>query len=119
MNVKNEISEELRSLSTLAPSISRQTPYEVPEGYFLTFPASAIQRINDVPAGRANDVPAEQANAGLAGWKEPKPLTFTVPDGYFEGFAKGVLDRIKAGAGASQAPGMDQLPGNDQDSDPD
>lgn len=78
MNVKNEISEELRSLSALVASISRQTPYEVPEGYFLNFPASVLLRVS-------------------------KPLTFSVPDGYFEGFAKGVLDRIKAGE-ASKVP---------------
>jgi hypothetical protein len=41
-------------------------------------------------------------------------LTFSVPDGYFEGFAKGVLDRIKAGAGAQQASGADEVAGPDQ-----
>ncbi len=87
MNVKNEISEELRSLSALVASISRQTPYEVPEGYFVNFPASVLLRVS-------------------------KPLTFTVPDGYFEGFAKGVLDRIKASAAAGPAASddTDQLP---------
>ncbi len=91
MNVKNEISEELRSLSALVASISRQTPYEVPEGYFLTFPASVLLRVS-------------------------KPLTFSVPDGYFEGFAKGVLDRIKAGE-ASKVP-VNQ-PAADGHADPD
>jgi hypothetical protein len=77
MEAKNEISQELMSLSTVVAAISRQTPYEVPEGYFTTFPTRAIRRIGE--------------------WNEAKSLKFSVPEGYFEGFAKGVLDRIKAG----------------------
>src|SRR5579872_3067431 len=79
MNVKNEISEELRSLSALIATISRQTPYEAPDGYFTSFPDVIMQR--------------------LGGWKEAKSMNFSVPEGYFEGFAQSVLDRIKAGSG--------------------
>ena len=85
MNVKNEISEELRSLSALVASISRQTPYEVPEGYFANFPTLTVRRINP-------ETPQ------IEGLESVKPLTFNVPEGYFEGFAQGVLARIKAGA---------------------
>src|ERR1700744_3394898 len=75
MNVRNEISLELQSLSALVDSISRQTPYEVPDGYFNSFPALVLQ-------------------------KAVKPLTFSVPEGYFEGFAQSVLHRIKSGTGS-------------------
>jgi hypothetical protein len=78
MNVKNDISEELKLLSAVVAAISRQTPYEVPEGYFLDLSARALRQVN----------------------VQSKPLTFSVPEGYFEGFAEQVLNKIKAGAGA-------------------
>ena len=81
MNVRNDISEELRSLSAVVAAISRQTPYEVPEGYFLDLPARVLLQV-----GRQ---------------EESKPLTFSVPEGYFEGFAQQVLNRIKSGAAAA------------------
>jgi hypothetical protein len=80
MNVRNDISEELRSLSAVVAAISRQTPYEVPEGYFLALPAQVLLKVR--------------------GREEYKPLTFSVPEGYFEGFAQQVLDRIKSVAAA-------------------
>jgi hypothetical protein len=80
MNVKNEISEELRSLSALVATISRQTPYEAPDGYFTSFPTQMMQRL------------------------AAKSMTFSVPEGYFEGFAQSVLDKIKVGSGPSKRP---------------
>lgn len=85
MNVKNDISEELRSVSELVATISRRTPYEVPEGYFLELPVRILRKIS---AG-------EQA----------KSLKFTVPEGYFEGFAQQVLNRIKS---SSPAPAREE-----------
>ena len=76
MDGKNEISVELGSLSGLVSGISRQTPYEAPDGYFDQFPAQVQARI----AARSS--------------------TFSVPGGYFDGFAAQVLSRIKAGSGA-------------------
>ena len=61
---------ELRALSELVSGISRQTPYEVPVGYFDRLPPLVISRIGG---------------------------TFQVPDGYFEGFAARILARIKTG----------------------
>jgi hypothetical protein len=84
MNVKNEISEELRSLSALVATISRQTPYEAPEGYFTSFPDVMMQRIG--------------------GWKKAKSMNFSVPQGYFEGFAQSVLDRIKDASKTGSGP---------------
>src|SRR5579872_2348298 len=75
MNVKNDISEELRSVSATVASISRQTPYEVPEGYFLELPTLVMQKVTI--------------------WEPSKSLKFTVPEGYFEGFAQQVLNRVK------------------------
>jgi hypothetical protein len=75
MDVKNEISVELRSLSALVSGISRQTPYGAPEGYFDQLPTQVLSRI------------------------AAKSSTFSVPNGYFDGFASQVLARIKAGAG--------------------
>jgi hypothetical protein len=90
MEVKNEISQELISLSAVVAAIGRQTPYEVPEGYFSAFPALTLRRISE--------------------WNMAKSLKFNVPEGYFEGFAKGVLDRIKAGdiPNALLTPGVDE-----------
>jgi len=74
MDAKKEISVELGLLSGLVSGISRQTPYEVPGGYFDHLPAQVLSRI------------------------AAKSPTFAIPDGYFEGFASQVLARIKAGA---------------------
>jgi hypothetical protein len=94
MDVRNDISEELRSLSAVVAAISRQTPYEVPEGYFLDLPARVLLK-----AGRQH----------VRGQEEYKSLTFSVPEGYFEGFAQQVLNRIKSVAGAAE-PGAGEDP---------
>jgi hypothetical protein len=81
MKAKNEILEELKSLSTVISTISRQNPYGLPEGYFAVFPDLMMRRLK----------------AGIG----PSASPFQVPEGYFEGFAGGVLARIKAGQGLS------------------
>ncbi|HEV2479538.1 MAG TPA: hypothetical protein VGS79_07730, partial [Puia sp.] len=97
--MKNDISEELRSLSALVATISRETPYQAPEGYFVHFPTTVLERVlSDLP-GVLPDLPR------VAG----KPLTFSVPEGYFEGFAQQVLSRIKAGSGPSAGMGEEEL----------
>jgi hypothetical protein len=73
MDVKNDILEELRSVSELVATISRETPYRVADDYFTDLPSRLLLRIKTVH----------------------KPLAFNVPDGYFEGFAEGVLARIR------------------------
>jgi hypothetical protein len=95
MQAKNEILEELRSLSTVIDKISRQTPYGLPEGYFNDFPDFMMRRLMGDPLSAA---------IGLSG-PSPSPSPFQVPEGYFEGFAGGVLARIKAGQGAKTYPG--------------
>ena len=80
MNGMNDISEELRLLSELVATISRQTPYRVADDYFTDLSTRVMLRIKT----------------------QHKPLAFNVPDGYFEGFAEGLLARIKAGARAGK-----------------
>ncbi|HVS98731.1 MAG TPA: hypothetical protein VHE54_19705 [Puia sp.] len=89
MNGTNEILEELRSLSPSVAGISRLTPYQVPEDYFKQLPETALKRVS--------------------GWKDAKSLTYNVPEGYFDGFAQGVLARIKAGAAAADADPVSDL----------
>jgi hypothetical protein len=88
MDVKNDISEELRLLSAVVAAISRQTPYEVPEGYFLDLSARVLQQVSGQYVGGQH----------VRGQAESKPLTFSVPEGYFEGLAQQVLNRIRSGA---------------------
>jgi len=82
MNVKNDISEELRSLSELVATISRQTPYRVADDYFTSLSSRILLRLKT----------------------QHKPMVFNVPEGYFDGFAEGLLARIKAGAGSAGKP---------------
>lgn len=83
MDERNEISVELRALSELVSGISRQTPYQVPVGYFEQLPSNVMSRI-------AAAAP-----------------TFQVPDGYFDRFATSVLDRIKQGASIPMGESVD------------
>jgi hypothetical protein len=76
MNVKNDISEELRLLSELVATISRETPYRVTEDYFTDLSSRVLVRIKT----------------------QHKPVAFNVPEGYFDQFAEGLLARIKSGA---------------------
>lgn len=103
MNVKNDILEELRSLSALVATISHETPYRAPEGYFLSFPSVVLERVQPSLIKTARDF---QRVAGLT---TSKPLTFNVPEGYFEGFAQQVLNRIKAGSGPSTGTGEEEM----------
>src|ERR1700722_5956036 len=99
MNVKNDISEELRSLSALIATISRETPYQAPEGYFLSFPMVVLE---SVQTGLPRVTGIEKAN----------PLAFSVPEGYFEGFAQQVLNRIKTGMSNDTGSGLADDTGN-------
>lgn len=106
MDVKNEISEELRSLSAFVATISREDPYRAPDGYFSELAAMILQRLQAFSPGR--EAP------GLGDLENAKPLTFNVPDGYFEGFAQQVLNRIKAGADAAGTTAGKVLPEPDE-----
>ena len=79
MNGRNEILDELKSLSVTVAGIGREMPYAVPEGYFDQLSGRALERV--------------------AGWESDKSLIYSVPEGYFDQFAQGVLAKIRAGAG--------------------
>ena len=101
MNAKNEILEELRLLSAVVNDISRETPYRVPAGYFDGFPALMLSLTGEA-AGAERSFFATEKDKSLISKDMPQIsqdmlLTFSVPEGYFEGFAQGVLDKIKAG----------------------
>jgi hypothetical protein len=95
MQAKNEILEELRLLSAVVSGISRETPYGEPAGYFDGFPARMAYMVDR--AGFGADSAPEGPGELPSFLKKDKSLTFNVPEGYFEGFAQGLLDRIKAG----------------------
>jgi hypothetical protein len=85
MQAKNDISDELRSLSALVEGIGRQTPYKLPEGYFAGLPQEVLNRV-------ARMAIHDESVVDL-----PKSLIFSVPEGYFDNLASQVLGRIKAG----------------------
>src|SRR5579859_1209335 len=80
MNGKNDISNELRSLSELVATISRETPYRVVDDYFMDLPDRVLLRVQT----------------------HHKPLTFSVPEGYFDRFAEELLARIKSSAAGAE-----------------
>ena len=90
MEAKNDILEEVRSLSALVATISRETPYRVPAGYFINFPELVLER---AVTTLTITTPLTTTTPVIAA---SKPLTFSVPDGYFEGFAQQMLARIKS-----------------------
>lgn len=100
MQLKNEILEELGRLSMVVAGIGRQTPYGVPEGYFVGFPEKMLRIL------LTEDT---EEKALSAGWgKEP---SFSVPAGYFEGFASRMMDKIKAQQGEQVQDAREELAG--------
>jgi hypothetical protein len=115
MNAKNEILEELRMLSAVVKDISRETPYRVPAGYFDGFPALMLGLTGEAVGTQRpffatekdkslgfKDISLESkdfplGSKGFSLESKDIPPTFSVPEGYFEGFAQGLLDKIKAG----------------------
>ncbi len=88
MQAKNDISDELRSLSALVEGIGRQVPYGLPEGYFEGLPLMILNRIEE--AKLASNL--------------SKSLTFSVPEGYFDDFASRVLGRINSMSSPASSP---------------
>jgi hypothetical protein len=90
MQAKNDISDELRSLSALVEGIGRQVPYGLPEGYFEGLPLMILNRIEE--AKLASNL--------------SKSLTFSVPEGYFDDFASRVLGRINLMSSPASSPAL-------------
>jgi len=126
MQAKNDISDELRSLSALVEGIGRQIPYELPEGYFEGLPQLILGEVrnriaalglshgspNSLPDSPATEFPADGVTEAILASNLSKSLTFSVPEGYFDDFASRVLGRIKAGSVSKDFSGKDLL-GND------
>jgi len=83
----NEILNELEQLSMVVAGISRQLPYEAPAGYFSEFPDKML----------ALPKPDAIKEAPSPDWG--KSPVMSVPEGYFEGFASRMMDKIRAQAG--------------------
>jgi hypothetical protein len=112
MQAKNDISDELRSLSALVEGIGRQIPYELPEGYFEGLPPLILGKVldriarlavsngspNGSPDGPTAEFQADGAEEAILASNLSKSLAFSVPEGYFDDFASQVLGRIKAGS---------------------
>lgn len=78
-----EILTELEQLSMVVARISRELPYEAPAGYFSEFPETMLALLNqNVP----ETAPSPDWGKGPA---------MSVPEGYFEGFAARMMDKIK------------------------
>jgi hypothetical protein len=88
MDGNNNISEELRLISELLATISRVTPYGLPDGYFEGL---ADRVLDQVRAGASDDT----GMPDFLGSASSIPA-YSVPEGYFEGFAGKLMDRIKA-----------------------
>ncbi|HVW60747.1 MAG TPA: hypothetical protein VHC48_11940 [Puia sp.] len=85
MQLKKEILEELGQLSMVVAGIPRQMPFEVPEEYFTAFSEKMLNLLTQ-----------DSEDRPLAPEWGKKPV-FSVPGGYFEGFAARMMDRIKMG----------------------
>ena len=96
MDAKNEISEELRLLSAAVNNISRDTPYQVPAGYFDGFPVLLLSHLGEL----GEELPSFRST------KKDNSLTFSVPEGYFDNFAQNLLDKIKAGVMGESVSGL-------------
>jgi len=79
----NEILNELEQLSMVVAGISRQLPYEAPAGYFSEFPDKMLA------------LPKQDAVKEAPSPDWGKSPVMSVPEGYFEGFASRMMDKIK------------------------
>jgi hypothetical protein len=100
----NEILNELEQLSMVIAGISRELPYEAPDGYFSEFPGKCLARLERLsPNALASSEPVPNAVAPNAPSPSPDPNpswgkgpSMSVPDGYFENFASRMMDKIRA-----------------------
>jgi len=86
MQRSQEILNELEQLSMVIAGISRQMPYEAPEGYFSEFPPKMLTLLGQ---NALENAPSPDWGKGPA---------MSVPEGYFEGFASRMMDKIRTQA---------------------
>ena len=110
MTGKDNILEELRLISGFLATLSRVTPYGLPDGYFDGLAGQVLDQIRDHEAVLSSGLkPAQQPNSLVSDnqgsvYSEADSLgpdnqksVYSVPEGYFEGFAGNLMSRIKAG----------------------
>lgn len=91
MNKSKPILEELDSISPQLAMLHGQVPYNVPEGYFESFPVSMLYIINNKLSQDENV--SDQRVPGLL--EMPKAMPFSVPDQYFDKLAGNLIDKIR------------------------
>ena len=113
MEGKENILEELRLVSGFVAAISRVTPYGLPDGYFDRLADRILDRLRAEALLRKQELagPEESQDASGPGAGIPdfsgsgsdflksgsSAPAYSVPTGYFEGFAEKLMGRIKAG----------------------
>ena len=113
MEGKENISAELRLISGFVAGLSRETPYGLPDGYFEYLPGKVLDRIRAGETGEkvllTGDVMGPSVDPGQSDELLGQPavlaasssgVIYSVPEGYFEGFAEKLMNRIKAPQGA-------------------
>lgn len=83
---KLEIGFELQGISNTAASLPERTPFDVPLGFFASFPDKILKII------RSEEGEAEELPPVLRGLSHVP--TFQVPPGYFDGFADRFLPYV-------------------------
>ena len=85
MEIRDNILSELREISPLVASISKQVPYVVPQPYFDGLAMQVMLRIGMEEKTGADPI-----------LNISKENTYKAPEGYFDGLAASILNRIKA-----------------------
>jgi hypothetical protein len=110
MQERDEILDELRSLSRIFDTMSRESLYEAPDRYFIDLPARILDRVRSAAATAATTAAGEEfagPAVGSEGRQDGSPVlpgggqshpAFTLPEGYFDGLAARILDKIRAGS---------------------
>jgi hypothetical protein len=85
MEIRDNILSELREISPLVASVSKQVPYAVPQSYFDGLAMQVMLRIG-----------LEEKTGADPLLNISKENTYKAPEGYFDGLAASILNRIKA-----------------------
>ena len=94
MHKGKDIVDELKEVAPSLDVLGDPPAYEVPAGYFETFPANLMAAIH--AAESKQEVAAELNELSPLLASMPKQTPFTAPDGYFEGLGHEVTIRRNA-----------------------
>jgi hypothetical protein len=82
--------EELKSISTVLASASKENIFKIPQGYFDSFPGSVLNKI-EAPENPAEELKALSTVVASAS----KESVFEIPQGYFEQLPQSILQKVK------------------------